>query len=141
MWWNMTCKFMLSQRLKNIFALSIPLFIAHGIEEIVTSLYSIDSHVAFMFGKLAMLPTMQALFILFQVMLWVVLIVWYLLIRSERWQLWLMALPGVIFIYELHHFYKALAVGGYYPGLLTALLFPIIGYLYWREWIKLLTSH
>lgn len=128
---------MISSRLKNIFGLSVLLFIGHGVEEIFTGLYKIDSHVAFMFGKLADLPTMQSLFILFQIMLWVVLIVSYLIIQSEKWRLWLMAIPGIIFIYELHHFYKAFDVGGYYPGLMTALLFPVIGYFYWKEWVKL----
>ena len=47
-----------------------------------------------------------------------------------------MFVPGIIFIYELHHLYKAVLTGGYYPGLITALLFPVIGYFYWRELLK-----
>lgn len=127
---------MITSQLKNIYGLSVMLFIAHGFEEILTGLYLIDSHVVFMFEKLASLPTMEALFMLFQIMLWLLLIVSYLLIRSKKWQLWLMAIPGIVFIYELHHFYKAFEVGGYYPGLVTAFLFPIVGYFYWKEWFK-----
>lgn len=126
---------MISSRLRNIFAFSIPLFVAHGLEEYFTGLYNVDSHVKFMFGYFEKLAPIQATFLIFQIMLWLLLIVSYLLIRGEKWQLWLMTIPGVIFIYELHHFYKALDVGGYYPGLVTALLFPVIGYFYWKELI------
>jgi hypothetical protein len=127
---------MISSRLKNIFAFSIPLFIAHGLEEYFFGFYNIDSHIKFMFGYFEQMMPLQATFLIFQIMLWLLLIVSYFLIRGERWRLWLMAIPGIIFIYELHHFYKALDVGGYYPGLVTALLFPVIGYLYWKEWTK-----
>lgn len=127
---------MISLKLKNLFLFSIPLFIAHGIEEYFTGLYNVDSHVKFMFGYFVHLAPLQATFLIFQIMLWLLLIVSYLLIRGEKWQLRLMIIPGIIFIYELHHFYKAFAVGGYYPGLITALLFPIIGVLYWKEWIR-----
>ena len=124
---------MITERLKNLFALSILLFIAHGIEEIATRLYSTDSHVAFLFGKLATLPTLQALFILFQIMIWLVLIVGYLLLLGPKWQLRLMFVPGLIFIYELHHLYKAIDVGGYYPGLVTAIPLYIVGFFFWKE--------
>ena len=127
---------MISQRLKNIFALSILVFIAHGLEEIIMGFPVIDSQVDFMFGKLAALPTMQALFIFFQIMLWFVLIISYLLLKGEKWRLWMMFIPGIAFIYEFYHFYKAFDVGGYYPGLVTAFVFPIIGYFYWKELLK-----
>ena len=127
---------MITERLKDLFALSIPLFIMHGLEEIVMGLYSIDSHVAFMFGTLATLPTMQALFILFQIMLWLVLIIGYLMLRGPAWQLRLLAIPGLAFIYELHHLYKAIEVGGYYPGLITATVLYVIGFFFWKELIK-----
>jgi len=128
---------MIPQKLKNLFLLSILLFIVHGLEEYFTGFYNTDSHVQFVFAYFAQMAPLQATFLMFQIMLWLLLIVSYLLIRGERWQLWLLLIPGIIFIYELHHFYKALTIGGYYPGLVTALLFPIVGYLYWREWLKL----
>ena len=127
---------MISQKLKTIFIISIPVFIAHGLEEIYTGLFNIDSHVAFMFGKLATLPEMKALFILFQIMLWFILIISAFLISSEKWQLRLMVIPGLVYIYELHHFWKAIEVGGYYPGVITAIAFPIIGFLFWKELLK-----
>ena len=127
---------MITQRLKNIFLLSIPLFIAHGLEEILTGFYNVDSHVAFMFGKLTTMPTTQALFILFQIMIWLILIIGYLLILGPKWQLRLMFIPGIVFIYELHHLYKAFDVGGYYPGIITAIPLYAVGFFFWKELIK-----
>ena len=127
---------MITQRLKNIFLLSIPLFIAHGLEEILTGFYNVDSHVAFMFGKLTTMPTTQALFILFQIMIWLILIIGYLLLLGPKWQLRLMFIPGIVFIYELHHLYKAFDVGGYYPGIITAIPLYAVGFFFWKELIK-----
>ena len=127
---------MISSKLKNIFALSIPLFIAHGIEEFLTHFYDIDAHDQAIFGLLSSLSNHGATFVVFQIMFWLILIVSFLLISSEQWRFRLMFVPGIIFIYELHHLYKAVLIGGYYPGLITALLFPVIGYFYWRELLK-----
>ena len=124
---------MISEKLKKIFLISIPVFIAHGTEEYIMGLYKIDSHVHFMFGYFENLPSMQAVFLLFQIMLWLTLIISYILISGEKWQLRMMVIPGLVYIYELHHIYKAVLVGGYYPGLITALLFPIIGFFFWKE--------
>jgi len=127
---------MITNRLKNIFALSIPLFIAHGMEEILTGFYNIDSQAEFWFGNLNSLPVAQATFILFQIMIWLLLIVGYLLLLGPKWQLRLMFIPGIVFIYELQHLYKAFEVGGYYPGLITAVPLYIVGFLFWKELIK-----
>ena len=127
---------MITNRLKNIFALSIPLFIAHGMEEILTGFYNIDSQAEFWFGNLNFLPVAQATFILFQIMIWLLLIVGYLLLLGPKWQLRLMFIPGIVLIYELHHLYKAFEVGGYYPGLITAVPLYIIGFLFWKELLK-----
>ena len=127
---------MISNKLKTIFIISIPIFIAHGVEEIYTGLFNVDSHVAYMFGKLATLPEMKAIFVLFQIMLWFTLIVSALLISNEKWRLRLMIIPGLVYIYELHHFWKAFETWGYYPGLITAIAFPVIGFFFWKELIK-----
>lgn len=127
---------MISKRLRNLFYFSIPIFIAHGLEEYFTGLYSVDSHVKFMFGYFESIATSQAVFLLFQIMLWLMLLVSAVLIFNEKSRLYIMVIPAIIFIYELHHFWKAFDVGGYYPGLVTALLFPLVGYFYWKEWLK-----
>ena len=127
---------MISSRLKNIFILSILVFIAHGLEEYFTGLYNVDSHVEFMFGYFNTLPNLQAIFFLFQIMFWFTLIIFALLISGEKWQLRLMIIPGLVYIYELYHFWKAISVGGYYPGLITALMFPVIAFFFWKELIR-----
>ncbi len=131
----------MTSKLLNLFLLSIPLFIAHGSEEILTDFYKIDSHSQFMFGYLNSLPTPQAVFVLFQIMLGLMLIIAYLLISRPKWQMRLMFLPGIIFIYELYHLFKAVSVGGYYPGLITAIPLYIIGALFWKELIRIQTAN
>ncbi len=132
---------MISNKLKIIFALSIPLFIAHGIEEFVTHFYDTDAWDQAIFGNLfGNLSTHGATFITFQIMLWLLLIISFLLLLGEKWQFRILAIAGVIYIYELHHIIKAVSVGGYYPGLVTALVFPVIAYFFWREWLGSLRS-
>lgn len=123
-------------KLQQLFLISIPLFIAHGLEEYLTGFYKIDSDVRFVFGWAQDMSSMQAVFLTFQIMFWLTLIVSYLLISNIQWAKRLMFVPGIIFIYELHHLYKAVVVSDYYPGLLTALFFPIIGYFYWSELLR-----
>ncbi len=126
----------MTKTLQKLFLISIPLFILHGLEEIFTGFYNRDSQVELWFGNLNSLPTPQATFILFQIMIWLMLIIGYLLLLGPKWQLRLMFIPGIVFVYELHHLYKAIGVGSYYPGLATAILLYIVGFLFWKELIK-----
>jgi len=129
-------KSMITSRLKTIFALSIPLFIAHGIEEVMTGMYDVDNHVHFLFSPLTSLSTHAATFVVFQGMLWLLLIVSFLLLLGEKWQLRLLAVVGVIYLYEFSHILGAISVGGYYPGLITSLAFPMLTFFFWKEWFK-----
>ena len=126
----------ISQKLKTLFFISIPIFIVHGLEEYFTGFYNVDSSFKFFFHFFETMPVQQATFLLFQIMLWLALIVFAFLIWSEQWRLRLMVLPGLVYIFELHHIWKALEVWGYYHGLITALMFPVIGFLYWKELLK-----
>jgi len=132
---------MISNKLKTIFALSIPLFIAHGIEEFATHFYETDAWDQAIFGNLFSGLSMHgATFVTFQIMLWLLLIISLLLLLGEKWQFRIIAIAGVVYIYELHHIIKAVAALDYYPGLITALAFPIIAYFFWREWFRNLRS-
>lgn len=126
----------MTTKLKNLFLLSIILFILHGTEELITGFYNIDPQVKAMFSFVEKMTPFHAAFLVFQIMLWLVLAVSYLLLQGEKWQLRLMAIPGLVMIYELYHIYKSITLGSYYPGLITALFFPIIGYFFWKELIK-----
>ena len=124
-------------RLRKLFLVSIPLFIAHGLEEIFTGFSNIDQQVGFVFSKLVELPDIQALFVLMQIMLWLTFVIVYLSFRGPKWQLRLMFLLGLVLIYELHHLYNAIRVGGYYPGLITALFLYVLGFFFWKELLRI----
>ncbi len=129
---------MITNKLKIIFGLSIPLFIAHGIEEFITHFYETDAWDQAIFGSLfGNLSTHGATFITFQVMLWLLLIISFLLLMGQKWQFNVLAIAGLVYIYELHHIYKAIVTGGYYPGLYTALLFPVAAVFFWKEWLRI----
>lgn len=127
---------MISQKLKNLFYISIPLFVIHGLEELFNNFYNIDWSVKIMFGFFNGMPVPQATFWVFQIMIWLALIVFAFLITSEKWRLRLMLIPGIIFIVELHHIWKALESWNYYPGVITAVPITIIGFLFWKELLK-----
>ncbi len=127
---------MITNRLRIIFALSVPVFIMHGVEEFMTHFYDIDAHDQAIFGLLSSLSMHGATFVVFQIMFWLLLIVSLLLLIGNKWQFYTLTLIGVIYVYELHHIYKAISVGGYYPGLYTSLAFPVIAVLFWKEWLQ-----
>jgi|SRR3989338_5857871 len=127
---------MISRKLKIIFGLSIPLFILHGIEEFRTGFYSNNELYQFVFGPFLGMSWHQVMFATFQVMFWLLLVVSFLLVASERWRFRMMVVLGLVYIVELHHIWKAVISWSYYPGLITALAFPVIGFFFWRELIK-----
>ncbi len=127
---------MISQKLKTIFYVSIPVFIAHGLEEYFNGFYNIDSSFKFFFHYFETMTIPQATFLLFQIMLWLAFIVFAFLIASEKWRLRLMILPGLIYVFELHHIWKTLDSWNYYPGAITAIAFTFIAFFFWRELFK-----
>ena len=128
---------MITQKLKTIFGLSVPLFVAHGIEEILTGFYNLDAWDEWIFWLLPFTSIHQAMFVTFQVMLWTLLFVSFVMLLSERWRFRMTALVGVIYVFELHHLIKAILAGGYYPGLITSLAFPVIAFFFWKEWLRI----
>lgn len=127
---------MISKKLKTIFAISIPVFIAHGLEEYFTGFYNIDGISRFVFSPFGNMTIFQATFLLFQIMIWLLLIISLLLITSDKWRLRLMLIPGIIYIFELHHIWKAFESWSYYPGVITAIAFPFIAFFFWKELLK-----
>jgi len=125
---------MITQRLKNIFLLLIPIFIVHGLEEYFTDFYHIDPSIQAVFGRFGF--SLSSTFLVFQIVLWLLLIVGFILLRKYILYKTISMIMGGLLVFELWHIYKAIMVGGYYPGLYTALLFPIVGYFYWRELIN-----
>ena len=108
---------------------------AHGVEEFMTHFYDTDTHNGAIFGALSELSNHGATFVTFQVMLGLLLVISFLLILGEKWRCNILAIVGIVYIYELHHLYKAAIIGGYYPGLYTSLVFPVIAFFFWKEWL------
>ena len=126
----------MSSKLKTIFVISIPFFIAHGLEEFFNNFYNIDWSTKLVFGFLNQMSVSQATFLVFQIMLWLALIVFAFLIANDKWRLRLMLLPGIIFLVELHHPWSVITTWSYYPGAITAIPLLIIGFLFWKELLK-----
>ncbi len=127
---------MITSRLKTIFALSIPVFIAHGIEEMATGFYKLDQWDEWIFGLLPFTSIHEAMFATFQIMFWLLLVIALILTLGERQRFYTIAFLGLIYVFELHHPIKAILAGGYYPGLITSLAFPILAFFFWREWLS-----
>src|SRR3989344_1708711 len=101
---------MISQRLVTLFGLSIPLFIVHGLEEYFNNFYNIDPHSEFIFGFFKNMSNFQSSFLLFQIMLWFLFLIAFLLLK-QKWTLGLMTIIGLVYLYEFHHFIQAVGVG------------------------------
>ena len=127
---------MSNTRLQNLFLVSIPLFVAHGLEEYFTGFYAVDSHVRFVFGFLEPFASLQDIFLAFQIFFWTALVVAYILFTKRIWPIQLPFLLGLVFVYELHHVYKMYITGSYYPGVVTAIPLLLLGFFFWKELLR-----
>lgn len=126
---------MVSKKLKTIFLISVILFYIHGIEEVMNNFYHVDSFILGIANFFNTIP--QAVYWISHTAWWSLLVIVLLFLVGGRWVLHLMAVYGLVLIFESHHLIKALTVSGYYPGVVTALFFPIIAFFFWRELVKL----
>lgn len=124
------------RKLRTIFAWSIPVFIAHGIEEYVMGFPDTDPIFGFAFQSILVMDTANAVFIMFQIMLWILLIVSLLMLHGEQWQRRLLLIPGIVYVFEFHHLYEAIVRQQYYPGTFTSLLFPVFAVFFWKEYSR-----
>lgn len=120
-------------KLEFVFLLLIVLFVIHGLEEYFTGFYEIDWSYRFIFGSLSDIPQV---FLLYQLGLWLLLLLTFLLLKRGKRITWLLVAMGIVSILELQHVYAALTQGSYYPGLITSLLFPVVAVYYWKELLK-----
>ncbi len=124
---------MISTKLKKLLGISLLLIYAHGLEEIITGFYPSDRYMIFFSSLFASIP--QATYWISHLLFWVFLLISYLLVIGGRWKYFVLALFGTIFFIELHHPIDAFLTGGYYPGMITALIYPFIGFFYWKQLI------
>lgn len=127
---------MISNKLRNLFLLSIPLFIAHGVEEYLTKFYDIYPLLNFRWTEKIFYSIPEATFLTFQLMWWLLLLAVYFLLRRDKGTLYLMTFAGLIYIYEITHILSAIITQDYTPGFTTALFFPFMAFFYWKELLK-----
>ena len=59
-----------------------------------------------------------------------------LLALGGKWTLRVLTLFGIFFIFELHHLIDAFRSLSYYPGVITNIIFEVLGVFYWMELLK-----
>ncbi|MDP3795351.1 MAG: hypothetical protein Q8R13_05545 [bacterium] len=69
---------MISQRLQTLFLLSIPVFVAHGLEEYFTAFYDVDIFFEALYRPFQAMSVAQATFLLTQLFVWALLIIGFL---------------------------------------------------------------
>src|SRR3989344_802104 len=121
---------MISDKLKHIFLLSLLLIYAHGVEEIINGFQYSDSFIVY--GANLSNTTPEIFYWVSHLIWWFSLPILYLLFNKSRLGLFLMTLYGFVFFVELHHPIKGLIASRYYPGMITAMLYPIFGIFYWK---------
>ena len=126
---------MISKKSQLFFLISIPIFIIHGLEEYFAGFANVDPVFKTVFGFLG-LPVSNLSFFIFQIVFWIILISVYLSLRKGHQLMPLMVLLGLVFVFEIHHIFRAIAIQSYYPGLVTSFFFPVVGFLFWRELFK-----
>jgi|SRR3989338_1875401 len=118
---------MISEKLKTFYLVSVILFIIHGIEEYFTGLYDFDSFYQFFSDP------KWAFIVVILISSNLLLILSYRFGLKNKFGLWFASLLGLVLIYELQHIVVSFSHRGYTPGLISALAFPIIGFLFWKE--------
>lgn len=127
---------LVSNKVKKLFLVLVVLFMLHGVEEYLTGFYKVDLSLAQFFGFFEIIPWPQAVFLLFQAMWWLILVLILLFIFVKKWSYYAMIIIGLITLLEIHHIYKALAQMAYYPGLLTSLLIVVVGIFFLKELLR-----
>lgn len=117
----------MSNKIKIIFAIFTPVFIAHGLEEYFIGLYKYDPF-------FQSFPNPKAAFMIFVLAIGNgFVIASYIFVKKNKWTLGLSIMLGLLLLFEFIHFYDAIKIGGYYPGLITAFAFPILAFYLWKE--------
>lgn len=125
---------MISNRLRNLFFLSIPIFAAHEAEEFIGEFWKVDPVTNFASSFFESIP--QAIFIAWNFEFLLFLGVIAFLIKGGRWPLRMFTILGLLFLMELNHLVRFLFTFQYYPGMITAFMLIIVGLFFWKELIR-----
>lgn len=110
------------------------LFVLHGTEEYFTGFYNVDGLFLWIMRPFQGLASLDVLFLLFQIIFW--LLLGLVFITKMYGRLSIIVLLTLIFVFELHHILRTVFLRAYYPGTITSLFFPVIGFLMWKAFLK-----
>lgn len=118
---------MISKKLKVLYLISIIMVFIHGIEEYFTGLYTFDSfYTSFAHPRLVFVIIILILCNGF-------LALSYIAIQKGKFSLSFSVVLGVLLLYEFQHIIVSISHRDYTPGLITALSFPVLSILFWKE--------
>lgn len=123
-----------SVKLKHLFLLSLILIYSHGLEEIINGFQFSDSFM--IYGANMFNTTPEIFYWVSHLIWWILLPILFFLFNKKRLGLLLLTLYGLVFFIELHHPSKGFLAGRYYPGMITALFYPVFGIFYWRQVVQ-----
>lgn len=114
--------------------LSTAVVYLHFIEEIITGFYTHDWIMNYFSSFFQTIP--QAQYYASHIV-WILMIgPAALLVLEGKWTLRILTVYGLFFVIELHHLIDAIRTLNYYPGVITNIVFEIIGFFYWKELLK-----
>lgn len=119
----------MTKRLKVLISLSVPLLIAHSLEEYLTDFQGWSP--AFTEGF--QLISGNAI-LTFLIMMWISFTILAAMAINEHWRLYVAILPAVLFTFEMHHWVEFIIDPHYKGGDITAIAIPVFLYFYWKEW-------
>ncbi|MDP3941342.1 MAG: HXXEE domain-containing protein [bacterium] len=125
---------MVSKSLKKIFLFTLLLIYLHGIEEVMGGFPQIDSFMQL--GGSYFKITPEQFYWVSHILWWVLIPIMYIFFQKKKFAIFLFSFFGLFFFVELHHIVRAILLRGYYPGVLTAIAYSVIGVVYWRELIN-----
>lgn len=125
---------MISKNLNVLFIVSLSLIYLHGVEEVLTGFQHTDSFM--MFGGKVFSISTESFYWFSHLLWWLGAPIMFLIFRNKPIILPLLALFGTVFFIEAHHLIKALLVQSYYPGMITAFLYPIFGVYFYKELMR-----
>lgn len=122
---------MITNRLKTIFYISLIVIYIHGLEEIIGGFQHVDSFM--LAGANFFKVSIEVFYWSSHIIWWLAVPLLYLIFRNRAQILTLLSLYGLVFVIELHHIAKAAQLGYYYPGMMTAFFYPVVGLFFWKE--------
>lgn len=127
---------MITNKLKKILILTLGLIYIHGLEEIISGTFAPNDPWMVFFGNLFETRA-EVFYWSFHIMWWVLVPIGIILLTGNRKLiLSLLSLFGILYFIELHHPIKAILAGHYYPGAISGLFYPVLGFFYWKELFK-----